>query len=87
MRIISLVTAVCRSWQAAQAQRVAARELAAMSVCELGDIGITRLDVSRLFEPPLAPEFRSRGGAGRVAPMATFSPLPQGRGTSLESLA
>jgi uncharacterized protein YjiS (DUF1127 family) len=86
MRMISLIIAVCRSWQTAQVQRVAARELAAMSVCELSDIGITRLDVSRLFEPRLAPEFRSRGGGGRVATTTTFRTISQGPAvrTSLE---
>jgi uncharacterized protein YjiS (DUF1127 family) len=86
MRMISLITSVRRSWQAAQVQREAARELAAMSVCELSDIGITRLDVSRLFEPRLAPELRSRGGIGRVATTATFRTISQGPAarTSLE---
>jgi len=77
MRMISLLTAFAAHRQAARARRVATRELAAMSECELGDMGITRHDVSRLFEPCLAPEFRSRGGVGRVAATAIFKPLPQ----------
>lgn len=89
MRIISLLAAFAAHWQAARVRRLATRELAAMSACELGDMGITRLDVSRLFEPHLVPDFRSRGGAGHVATAATFKPLPQRPAvmTSLESPA
>jgi len=88
MRIISLLRAFAAYWQAARMRRVATREVAAMSVCELSDMGITRLDVSRLFEPRLVPEFRIRGSAGRVAATTIFRPLPQGSAvmTSLESL-
>ena len=50
-----ITTRLAAHWHAAQARRVAERELAALSTCELGDMGITRLDVSRLFEPRLAP--------------------------------
>jgi len=85
MRMISLLTAFAAHWQAARVRRVARRELAAMSVCELSDMGITRLDVSRLFEPRLLPEFRSRGGVGRVAAAGTFKPLLQ-RSTVMTSL-
>ena len=69
MRMISLLTALAARLaahrQAARVRRVVTRELAAMSACELSDMGITRLDVSRLFEPrPMSelrgPEFRSR---------------------------
>ena len=77
MRMISLLTAFAAHWQAARVRRVATRELAAMSACELGDMGITRLDVSRLFEPRLVPEFQSRGGVGHVAAAATFKQMPQ----------
>jgi NADP-dependent 3-hydroxy acid dehydrogenase YdfG len=84
MRMISLLTALAARLaahrQAARVRRVATRELAAMSACELSDMGITRLDVSRLFEPrPMsgfqAPEFRSRrtpqrGSAASMRPRA-----------------
>jgi uncharacterized protein YjiS (DUF1127 family) len=55
MRMSSLPTAFAACWQAARVRHVAIRELAAMSARELGDMGITRLDVSRLFEPHLMP--------------------------------
>jgi uncharacterized protein YjiS (DUF1127 family) len=89
MRITNLLTAFVAHWQAARARRVATSELVAMSGCELGDIGITRLDVNRLFEPHLASEFRSRGGVGRVAAATTFKPLSQRPAvmTSLEALS
>jgi 4-oxalocrotonate tautomerase len=61
MRMTSLLTEFAARRQAALVRRAATRELAAMSLCELSDMGITRLDVSRLFEPRLVPEFRSRG--------------------------
>ena len=48
-----------------------------MSARELSDMGITRLDVSSLFEPRLVPEFRSRRGANRLATATTFKALPQ----------
>jgi len=88
MRMISLLTAFAAHWQAARVRRLATRELAAMSPCELSDIGITRLDVSRLFEPSLLPEFRSRGSARRIAAAGTFKPLPQRPAamTSVETL-
>jgi uncharacterized protein YjiS (DUF1127 family) len=88
MRMSSLLTAFAADWQAARVQHVATRELAAMSACELGDMGLTRLDVSRLFEPRLTPEFRSRGGVGLVSTTATFKPRPQRSAvmTSLGSL-
>jgi uncharacterized protein YjiS (DUF1127 family) len=88
MRMIGFLTAFAAHWQGARVRRVATRELAAMSVRELSDMGITRLDVCRLFEPRLVPEFRSRGGAGRIAAAATFKPLPQGPAfrISLETL-
>jgi uncharacterized protein YjiS (DUF1127 family) len=97
MRMISLLTALAAHLvarrQAARMRHGTTRELAAMSACELSDMGITRLDVSRLFEPrPMpefrVPEFRSRRGAGRVAPAATFKTFPprQATMTSLESL-
>ena len=41
MRINSLLSAFAAYWQAAQVRHVAIRELAAMSACELGDMGIT----------------------------------------------
>ncbi len=49
---------------------------------------ITRLDVRRLFEPRLVPEFRSRAGVGRSAADATFKHLPRESAfrTSLETL-
>ncbi len=47
-----------------------------MPARELSDMGITRLDMSRLFEPSLVPEFRSRGSADQFAPAAIFKPLP-----------
>lgn len=86
MRKNSFLTDFIAYWLAARARRVAARELAAMSACELGDMGITRLDASRLFEPRLMPEFRSRGG---VSTTATFRPRSQRSAvmTNLESLA
>ena len=88
MRAISFLTAFAARWRATRMRRIATRELAAMSMRELSDMGITRLDVSRLFEPHLVPEFRSRGGAGGVATTAIFESLPQGPTamTSLESL-
>jgi uncharacterized protein YjiS (DUF1127 family) len=64
MRIISLLTALAATFKAARVRRATTRELAAMSVCELSDISITRLDVSSLFEPRPMSEFRSRCGAG-----------------------
>jgi uncharacterized protein YjiS (DUF1127 family) len=84
MRITSLLTAFAAHWSAhwaahrhaARARRIATRELAAMFGSELGDMGITRLDVSRLFEPRLVAEFRSRGSAGGVATTTTFKSLP-----------
>ena len=69
MRIISLLTAFAAHWHAVRVRRVATRELAAMSVCELSDMGTIRLDVSRLFEPRLMPEFRCA-----VAPVALRLP-------------
>ena len=77
MRMSSLLTAVVAYCQVARARHVATGELAAMSACELRDIGITSLDVSRLFEPRLMPEFRSRGDVDRVSTTATFKPVPQ----------
>jgi uncharacterized protein YjiS (DUF1127 family) len=77
MRINSLLSAFAAYWQAAQVRHVAIRELAAMSACELGDMGITPLDASRLFEPRLMPEFQSRGGGGRASTATTFKPRPQ----------
>ena len=75
MRIITLLVA---RWQAARARRVAERELAALSPCELGDMGITRLGVSRLFEPRLVPDFAE-----------PFEPLPHSSAvmTNQEALA
>jgi uncharacterized protein YjiS (DUF1127 family) len=89
MRMSSLLTAFAAYWQATRVRHVATRELAAMSACELGDVGITRLDVSRLFEPRLMQEFRSRGVVGRVWTAATFKPRSQRSVvmTSLGSLA
>jgi uncharacterized protein YjiS (DUF1127 family) len=58
--------------QAARARYAASRELAAMSAGELADMGITRHDVNRLFDPHLAPEFQSRGRSSvRVLPVRT----------------
>ena len=89
MGMSSLLTAFAAYWRAARVRHVATRELAAMSACQLGDMGITRLNVSRLFEPRLMPEFRSRGGVGRLSTAATFKPRPQRAVvmTSLGSLA
>ena len=86
MRMINLLAAFAVRRQAARLRRVAARELAAMSACELGDMGITRLDVSRLFEPGLAREFLARGSAARVAAKPKPRPCPRYRAamTSLE---
>jgi uncharacterized protein YjiS (DUF1127 family) len=88
MRMISLLATFAARWQAARVRRVVTRGLAAMSACDLSDLGITRLDVSRLFEPSLLPEFRSRGGGGHVPATETLKPLSQRPAvmTSLESL-
>ena len=88
MRMIGFLTTLTARWHAAWVRRVATRELAAMSACELSDMGITRFDMSGLFEPRLVPEFRSRGGAGDIAAAATFKPLTQGPAfrASLETL-
>ena len=80
--ITALATRLAAHWQAARVRRVTTRELTTMSACELSDMGITRLDVSRLFEPramsePWGPELRSCRGAGRVAAVETFTTPPQ----------
>ncbi len=77
MRMNSLFSSFAAYWRAARARQLAARELAAMSSCELGDMGITRLDAGRLFEPGLMAELRSRGGVGRISNAAPFKPRPQ----------
>jgi uncharacterized protein YjiS (DUF1127 family) len=88
MHMVGLITAFAARWQAARVRRVATRELAAMSAGELSDMGITRLDVSRLFESRLVREFRSRGDANRVAAAGKSKLLPQRSAvrTSLETL-
>jgi len=48
--------------RAAQVRSAATGELAAMSNCELADMGIVRSDVSRLFDAEFLREFRLRGG-------------------------
>lgn len=75
---MQIITLLGTRWQAARARRVAERELAGLSACELGDMGITLLDVSRLFEPRLTPDV--------VGPR---KPLPQRSAvmTNQESLA
>jgi uncharacterized protein YjiS (DUF1127 family) len=87
--MISLLTTLAAHWQAARARHAATCELAAMSACELGDMGVTRLDISRLFEPRVAPELCSRGGGGRIVPTAAFKPLLQRSAvmTTMESRA
>ena len=77
MHMVGLITAFAAHRQAARVRCVATRELAAMSRCELSDMGITRLDVSRLFESRPVPGFRSRGEADRIAAAATLKPLQQ----------
>jgi uncharacterized protein YjiS (DUF1127 family) len=77
MHMTTLLSSLAAHWKTARAHHAATRELAAMSACELGDIGITRLDVSRLFEPRLIADVHARGGGGRVATAATFRPIPQ----------
>lgn len=88
MRMIKLLALFAARHRVARMRHRATRELAAMSAHELGDMGITRLDVSRLFEPRLVAEFRARDG-GRVVAAAIVKPRPQGSAVmaSLESLA
>ncbi len=57
-----LVDALGAGLQTALARRTESSELAAMSDSELADIGINRNDVSRLFDPELAHEYKSRRG-------------------------
>ena len=59
-RIARLVEAVGARLQTALARRAAAGELVAMSDCELADIGISRSEVDRLFDPEFAHEYESR---------------------------
>lgn len=88
MRMSSFLVPLAARWRAARTRHLATRELAAMSVGELGDLGITRLDVSRVFEPRLASEFRSRGAARfTIAAAFTSSPRPGVVRANLESLA
>jgi uncharacterized protein YjiS (DUF1127 family) len=54
---VRLVAMLCARWQAARERQAVSRELAAMSAGELADMGITRHDLSRLFDPQHAPEF------------------------------
>ncbi|MGA9869039.1 MAG: hypothetical protein WBQ75_21625 [Acetobacteraceae bacterium] len=52
------------------ARSAAARELTAMSDCELADMGIDRIerhDMNRFFDPKFAREYQSRRGSGRRA--------------------
>lgn len=56
--------------RAARTRRAETSALAAMSNSDLADMGITRHDLSRLFDPHLAPEFQSRGALDRVAARA-----------------
>ena len=55
-------------WQTARARRAAGREVAAMSDRELADMGTSRSDLHRLFDPNAEYEFESRRkkGVGRA---------------------
>ena len=57
-----LFAAFASHLRAARVRHATGRELAGMSAGELADMGITRHDLSRLFEPQLTSEFQSRGG-------------------------
>jgi uncharacterized protein YjiS (DUF1127 family) len=77
MQTTTFFNAVATSWRTARKRHQAERELAAMSARDLGDMGITRLDVSRLFEPSLAPEFQQRGTAAAVPIETGFESMSQ----------
>jgi uncharacterized protein YjiS (DUF1127 family) len=77
MQTTAFFNAVATSWRAARKRHRAERELAALSARDLGDMGITRLDVSRLFEPRLALEFQLRGTTVYIPPEAGFKSMPQ----------
>jgi uncharacterized protein YjiS (DUF1127 family) len=69
-----LLAAVGIRLEQARARYAASRELAVMSAGELADMGITRHDVTRLFHPQLAAEFRSRGCSRITHPQDAASP-------------
>jgi uncharacterized protein YjiS (DUF1127 family) len=77
MQTNAIFSAVATSWRTARKRHQAERELAAMPARDLGDMGITRLDVSRLFEPGLAPEFQRRGISVSVPLETGFQSIPK----------
>ena len=69
-------------WRAMLARHAVEGELATLSDRELADVGITRCDVDRLFDPDLAHDHGLRGGSAawdraRAESPGWFAPGPR----------